>query len=97
MSPETHLLRQVHPSFVQSGQITSQVFQPTPKDELKLSVYDGDMIEPADSYEHYTNAQKNGLVSSTRPSLFLIVTDSRLFLVLNQMDLSATVVFADDF
>lgn len=55
MSPETLLLRQVHPSFVQNGRPTSQVFRPTPKDEDKLSVYDGDKISPEASWTHYTN------------------------------------------
>ena len=53
MNEKTLLLRQVHPSFMQDGQITSQVFRPTPKDENKLSVYDGDMIAPEASHEHF--------------------------------------------
>jgi hypothetical protein len=55
LSPETLLLRQVHPSFVQNGRPTSEVFRPTPKDEDKLSVYDGDKISPEASWTHYTN------------------------------------------
>lgn len=55
MRRETHLLRQVHPQFVQQGQPSSQVFRPTPKDEKLLSVYDGDQIGPSDAFEHYTN------------------------------------------
>lgn len=55
MSPETVLLRQVHPSFIQNGVVTSQVFRPTPKDEGKLSAYDGDQIEPKASWQHYTS------------------------------------------
>lgn len=54
MKQETLLLRQIHPSFVQQGRVTSQAFRPTPKDEHRLSVYDGDMIEPPPAYEHYT-------------------------------------------
>jgi hypothetical protein len=54
MTDATVLLRQVHPSFVQQGRITSQVFRPTPKDEGKLSAYDGDQIEPEASWTHYT-------------------------------------------
>ena len=42
MTDETLLLRQVHPSFLQDGVVSSQVFRPTPKDECKLSAYDGD-------------------------------------------------------
>jgi hypothetical protein len=47
-------LRQVHPSFVQDGRATSQVFLPTDKDENQLSVDDGDRITPLDSWERYT-------------------------------------------
>lgn len=54
MTSSTVLLRQIHPSFVQNGRPTSQAFRPTPKDEDKLSVYDGDMIEPESAWEHYT-------------------------------------------
>lgn len=57
MNGVTLLLRQVHPSFVQDGRTSSQAFRPTPKDEQKLSVYDGDQITPADACEHYTNDQ----------------------------------------
>ena len=58
MNDDTLLLRQVHPGFVQDGRPSSQVFRPTPKDEQKLSVYDGDQIAPADSWEHYTDVLK---------------------------------------
>ncbi len=53
MTVATSLLRQIHPSFVKLGRVTSQAFRPTPKDEGKLSVYDGDMITAADSIVHY--------------------------------------------
>lgn len=54
MTPETLLYRQIHPSFVQNGRPTSQAFRPTPKDESKLSVYDGDKIQSQAAWEHYT-------------------------------------------
>ncbi len=54
MTPATLLFRQAHPNFVDGAQITSQVFMPFPKDEGLLSVYDGDQITAAASYEHYT-------------------------------------------
>src|SRR5262245_10424625 len=54
MTGVTLLLRQIHPSFVQAGFATSQAFRPTPKDESKLSVYDGDQISPEASWVHYT-------------------------------------------
>lgn len=53
MNSNTVLLRQVHPSFFQNGRVTSQVFRPTPKDEQKLSLYDGDKIAPQPAYRHY--------------------------------------------
>ena len=61
MTPETLLLRQVHPHWVREGRITSQVFSPTPKDKKRLSVYDGDKITPEEAYVHYT--QRSGLSS----------------------------------
>lgn len=61
MNKNTHLLRQVHPNFINNGEITSQVFRPTPKDENLLSMYDGDMITPEEAYNHFIN---NGNCSS---------------------------------
>jgi hypothetical protein len=48
------MLRQIHPGFIKQGQITSQAFRPTIKDDKKLSVYDNDMISAEKAYEHYT-------------------------------------------
>lgn len=53
MTNATLLHRHVHPSWVQQGRITSQVFRPTPKDAKKLSVYDGGQISPAECWEHF--------------------------------------------
>jgi hypothetical protein len=55
MNDDTLLHRQVHPSWVQLGRATSQAFRPTPKDERKLSVYDGDQISAEAAWKHYTN------------------------------------------
>lgn len=55
MNDVTFLYRQVHPSWIQEGRVTSQVFKPTPKDEGLLSVYDGDMIDPLGAWRHYNN------------------------------------------
>ncbi len=55
MNNNTVLLRQIHPGFVQQGRVTSQAFRPTPKDERKLSMYDGDQISAERSFQHYTN------------------------------------------
>lgn len=57
MDDRTPLYRQVHPSFVQRGRITSQVFTPTTKDEDRLSVYDGDRITAEAAWRHYTAEQ----------------------------------------
>ena len=60
MHQDTLLLRQVHPSFVQADKIssqvfsiTSQVFRPTPKDESKLSVYNGEKFTAEGSHTHF--------------------------------------------
>jgi hypothetical protein len=58
MNGDTLLLRQVHPSFIQQGRVTSQAFRPTPKDQNKLSMYDGDQIEPEPAYVHYIETLK---------------------------------------
>ena len=55
MTDNTLLHRQVHPSWVQQGRVTSQVFRPTPKDEKKLSVYDGDKFTAPKAWEHFTS------------------------------------------
>ena len=55
MNRNTLLHRQVHPNFIKTnGDVTSQAFFPTPKDGNRLSVYDGDMINAARSWAHYT-------------------------------------------
>ncbi|MEO5335237.1 MAG: hypothetical protein H7839_24775 [Magnetococcus sp. YQC-5] len=54
MDDTTLLLRQIHPCFFQNGQVSSQAFRPTPKDENRLSVYDGDQITPQQAWEHFT-------------------------------------------
>ncbi|TVR68075.1 MAG: hypothetical protein EA427_11415 [Spirochaetaceae bacterium] len=53
MTGGTLLLRQINPSFIQEGRVTSQAFRPTPKDKQLLSVYDGDLIEPAAAVHHF--------------------------------------------
>jgi hypothetical protein len=54
VNSKTLLLRHLHPSFINHGRVTTQVFRPTLKDQLKLLVYDGDMISPDDAFGHYT-------------------------------------------
>jgi len=65
MNNSTLLYRQVHPSFVQSDNIssqvfiTSQVFKPTPKDENKLSVYNSEKFGAKESLEHFNSSPNN--------------------------------------
>jgi len=68
MTGDTLLFRQVSPLWVQAGRITSQVFKPMPKDEKRLSVYDGDQMTPEASWSHYTDElgfQSVGVVAVT--------------------------------
>ncbi len=54
MTPETMLLRQIHPMyFSKDGEILRGAFKPTNSDNGFLSVYNGDMIEPAPAVHHY--------------------------------------------
>ena len=54
MNANTLLFRQINPSFMQAGRVTSQAFHPTPKDKDLLSAYDGDLIGPEAAWTHYT-------------------------------------------
>ena len=55
MNRETLLFRQISPSWIKNGRVTSQAFKPTPKDEQKLSVYDGDQITAESAWRHFIN------------------------------------------
>ncbi len=55
MNSDTLLYRMVSPSWMRRGRPTSQTFNPTQKDNGRLSVYDGGQISPQDAYKHYTN------------------------------------------
>lgn len=57
VNSETLLLRQIHPRFVQHDRVTSQAFTPRATDRNRLSVYDGDQIQPAAAWRHYTAEQ----------------------------------------
>lgn len=56
MTETTFIYRQVHPSFFQNGQVSSQAFRPIKGDDL--SVYDGDLIAAEQAWIHYTQTQK---------------------------------------
>ena len=64
----TRLLRQIPRSWVKEGHVTSQAFRPTEKDKGRISVYDGDRINPRDAWKHFTTAlgfQSVGVVAVT--------------------------------
>lgn len=54
MTIDSLLYRQVHPSWIKHGRVTSQAFKPTRKDQRMLSVYDGDRVSAEGSFRHYT-------------------------------------------
>jgi hypothetical protein len=54
MTPETLLLRQIHPSFVQDDRVTSQAFRPTPKDGFLLSVDNADRVSAETAWRRFT-------------------------------------------
>lgn len=60
MNDKTFLHRQIHPMHIQNGRVTSQAFSPMPKDGKRLSVDDGDLVSPEESYEIFIN---NGFCS----------------------------------
>jgi hypothetical protein len=47
------LHRQVHPSWIRDGRITSQAFRPTKKDDKKLSIDRGSLTDPANAFREY--------------------------------------------
>ena len=69
MNADTILLRQVHPQFAPSGQLTSQAFVPTSKDDGLLSVDNGDLISAAVAHAYYTGVlglESNGVWSVSK-------------------------------
>ncbi|KAA1259501.1 hypothetical protein LF1_20350 [Rubripirellula obstinata] len=64
MNSDTILIRQIHPSFVQDGRVGSNAFCPTPKDEGKLSTYDGDKIDAEGAWQHYTGDLRHSSVGA---------------------------------
>ena len=53
MNDATLLYRQIPPEHVQNGRVTSLAFRPMPKDEQKLSMYDGDKLSPRAAHRHF--------------------------------------------
>ncbi len=58
MTDKTQLLRQVHPTFIQNGEIGVVAFRPNDADQGLLSVDDGDLTTPENSYKHWTDVLK---------------------------------------
>lgn len=68
MKHDSLLLRQINPSWIRDGRITSQAFKTTRKDANLLSVYDGELISARDSHTHFTTVlgyQSVGVVGVT--------------------------------
>ena len=56
MNAGTLLLRQISPAFrKEDGQVGYLAFRPFPKDQGKVSVYDGDQIAADEAWRHYKN------------------------------------------
>ncbi len=79
------LHRQIHPSFVVNDIVSNQAFtedslvvssgafNPTEKDEDKLSVYNGNKFSAKESYEHFiTNYSSYGVLSLTEEEILSI-------------------------
>jgi len=58
VTDKTLLLRQVHPTFIQNGEIGVVTFRPNDADKGLLSVYDGELITPENSHRHWTDELK---------------------------------------
>ena len=59
MTAGTLLLRQIHPSFLQEGRVTSQAFRPPPKDQGQLSVDNADRIAASLTWQRFTRDARN--------------------------------------
>lgn len=80
MNSDTLLLRQIHRSHLQAGQVASWAFRPSPKDLGLLSVYDGDLISPAEPFAHYTTVlglTSDGVAGVTRQECESLSLDAR--------------------
>lgn len=69
MNGDTLLLRQIHPNFVEAdGRVSHVAFRPFPRDEGKLSAYDGDQIIAEAAWHHYSfilNLRSKGVMAVT--------------------------------
>lgn len=53
-NPAELLFRQAYPGWVKDGEVSSQLFKPTTKDEGKLSVARGELTTEIDAFVHHT-------------------------------------------
>jgi hypothetical protein len=51
---EEKLWRQVNPSWVHDGRVSSQLFRPTPKDTGEVSVTRSSKVTPEEAHRHHT-------------------------------------------
>ncbi|MDM1409026.1 hypothetical protein [Myroides sp. DF42-4-2] len=85
MESKKLLHRQIHPSFVVNGIVSSQAFfenslmissgafNPTEKDDNKLSVYNGNIFSAKEAYEHFTTSYTSyGVLSITEEEVLSI-------------------------
>jgi hypothetical protein len=56
--PDELLFRQVHPSFIRDGRVSSQAFRPTPKDQKMLSVARASKTTAQAAFELHTQCNK---------------------------------------
>ncbi len=75
---EQTLHRQVHPSWVQEGRITSQAFSPTPIDAGLLPVHDGKQIAAEGSFNHYTTVLKVAAIGAVSVAESEVTTQRQL-------------------
>ena len=85
MESKKLLHRQIHPSFVVNDIVSSQAFtensltvssgafNPTEKDDNKLSVYNGEIFSAKEAYEHFTTDYSSyGVLSITEEEVISI-------------------------
>lgn len=48
------LWRQVNPSWIHDGRVSSQLFRPTPKDTGEVSVTRSSVVSPEEAHHHHT-------------------------------------------
>ena len=96
MNSQTLLLRQVNPGWIRNDKVTSQAFNPTPKDAGYLSTYNGDLIAPRSACLHFIRnlrLQSAGVVAvnvDECAQLSLpVIPDPRLFSAHTVIDFTA--------